>query len=146
MTHHWENPDKARRRRLAIPRRCSPRSSLYAACLVLRVRYFSLFFSFQLVGLVICLSRLRRVDLYDARYGYSAVLSHQYAGFWRQAQTPSGASRVQERIAAAKMTRAVLLISVFTIFLDVLHAGQVSTKVLCNFLYLLFYKATWFGQ
>lgn len=41
------------------------------------------------------------------------------------------ASRILESIAAAKMSRAVLFISVFAIFLDVLHAGQV------RFLYVL---------
>ncbi|KPJ12150.1 hypothetical protein RR48_03897 [Papilio machaon] len=67
-----------------------------------------------------------RVDIYSARYAYGVVLNDQYAGFSRPEQTSLETSQFEEdNAAAATMSRAVLFISVFTIFLDVLHASQV---------------------
>lgn len=125
MTHHWKIQTKLDEDYSLYP---SIESSLCAAFLLVRVRYPSTCSQLSLShgrGSILYLCP-GRVDLYDARYDYGAIPSQQYAGFWRPKRTSVVARRLQERNAAAKMTRAVLFISVFTVLLDVLHAGQVS--------------------
>lgn len=121
--HHWEIQTKPDEDGIRDSLRQSPHCTQrlqHCACVILPLASLS---RMRALGRALAHSREGRSIPHQVRLQCRTV--DQYAGFWRLAQTSVVASRVKERNAAAKMTRAVLFISVFTIFLDVLHAGQV---------------------
>ncbi|KOB78996.1 Amyloid protein [Operophtera brumata] len=90
----------------------------------MRVRYPPSGIPLTRAGFIVPSLSLPGGSIYTTLYGYicRTTISTQVFGV-RYSRLV--ATRVLGSIADAKMSRAVLFISVFAIFLDVLHAGQV---------------------